>query len=106
MPKQHKNLFTKAYKKASLKIEISINLEANNIAELCNLDDRIKCITRTPAFIKPNDHKPDFQQNPSCLLINPAKSKLGKVSKRIIDKINKKLISEFHFKKNTDSVLK
>ena len=61
-----------------------------------------------PAFITLKDHKSDFQQNPSCRLINPVKNEFGKVSKLIIDKVNKKLISELHFNqwKNTDSALK
>ena len=112
MPEQqHKKLLhdnvTKKYKKAPPKLETSINLEAKNIAELIHLDDRIECIARTSAFITLRDHKPDFRQNPSCRLINPAKNELGKVSKLIIEKINEKLISELHFNqwKNTHSVL-
>ena len=96
------------HKKAPSKLETSINVEAKNIAELINLDDHIKFIARTPAFITLKDHKPDFRQNPSCRLINPAKNELDKVSKLMIEKINKKLISELHFNqwKNTNSVLK
>ena len=72
------------------------------------MDDRIECVARTSAFITLKDHKPDFRKNPSCRLINPAKNELDKISKLIIEKINKNLISELHFnqRKNTDSVLK
>ena len=79
-----------------------------DIAELINLDDHTECIAITPAFITLKDHQPDFWQNPSCRLINPAKNKLDKVSKLIIEKTNEKLISELHFNqwKNTNSVLK
>ena len=67
---QHKKLLhnnvTETYKKVPPKLGTSINLEAKNIAELINLDDYVKCIARTPAFITLKDHKPDFQQNPSC----------------------------------------
>ena len=79
-----------------------------NIAKLVNLDDHINWIARTPAFITINDHKTGFQQNLSCRLINPVKIKLGKVSKLIIQKINKTLISELDFNqwKNNSSVLK
>ena len=98
MPKQHKKLLhdnvTKTYKKVPSKLETSINLEAKNIAELINLDDCIECIARTPAFIKLKDHKPDFRQNPSRQLINPAINELGEVRKLIIEKINEKLISD------------
>ena len=61
---QHKKLLhdkvIKTYKKAPPKLETSINLEAKNTAELMNLDDRIECIARTPAFITLKDYKPDF----------------------------------------------
>ena len=53
-------------KKAPLTLETSINLEAKIILELIILDDRVECIARTPAVITLKDHKPDFQQNPSC----------------------------------------
>ena len=46
----HDNVI-KTCKKTPLKLKTSINLEAKNIAELINLDDRIECIGRTPAFI-------------------------------------------------------
>ena len=55
MPKQqHKKLLhdiTKTYKKAPPKLETSTYLEAKNIAKFINLDDCIKYIARTPAFI-------------------------------------------------------
>ena len=61
---QHEKLLhdkvTKTYKKAPPKLETSINLEAKNTAGLFNLDDRIECIARTPAFITLKDYKPDF----------------------------------------------
>ena len=59
------------------------------MAKLINLDDRI--------IVTLKDHKPDFRENSSYRLVNPAKKELGKVSKVIIEKINEKLISEIHF---------
>ena len=110
MPEQqHKKLLhhnvTKTYNKAPPKLETSVNLEAKDIAELINLDDRIEYIGRSPTFITLKDHKRDFRQNPSCRLINPTKGEHGRL---IILKINKKLMSDLHFNqwKNTDSVLK
>ena len=82
----------KTYKKVPPKLKTSVNVEAKNITELINLDERIKCMVRTPAFITLKDHKPGFRQHSSCQLINPVK-----VSELIIEKINKKLISELHF---------
>ena len=34
------------------------------------------------------DHKENFNVNPECRLINPAKSELGKVAKTIVENIN------------------
>ena len=41
-----------------------------------------------PAFITLKDHKPNFNTNPKCRLINPSKSELGKISKFLIEKVN------------------
>ena len=40
------------------------------------------------AFITLKDHKPNFRSHPSCRLINPRKTEIGKISKYILDKIN------------------
>ena len=40
-------------------------------------------------FISLKDHKENFQNNPTVRLINPAKNELGKISKIILDRINK-----------------
>ena len=113
MPKQqHKKLLhdnvTKTYNKVPPKLETLVNLEAKDITQLINLHKRIECIGRSPTFITLKDHKPDFWQNPSRQLTNPAKDEHGNVSRLIILKINEKLILDLHFnqRKNTDSVLK
>ena len=40
------------------------------------------------AFISLKDHKENFENNPKCRLINPAKSDSGTISKLILDKVN------------------
>jgi hypothetical protein len=40
------------------------------------------------AFVTLKDHKENFETNPKCRLINPAKSELGKISKIVLDDIN------------------
>ena len=50
------------------------------------------------AFISLKDHKENFQNNPKCRLINPAKSDSGKISKPILDKLSTKLRSIFERK--------
>ena len=59
------------------------------------------------AFITLKDHKPNFANNPTCRLINPSKSEIGIVSKKILQRVNAKIVSATHLNqwKNTDSVL-
>ena len=42
-------------------------------------------------FITLKDHKPNFLNNPKVRLLHPAKNKLGRISKSILDKINTSL---------------
>ena len=39
-------------------------------------------------FITLEDHKPNFQNNPTVRLLNPAKNEHGRINKTILDKIN------------------
>ena len=62
----------------------------------------------TDAFITLKDHKPNFNTNPKCRLINPSKSELGKISKFLIEKVNtiirdKSLVNQW---RDTDTVIK
>ena len=67
---------------------LQVTREAKDIAKSLNLDDRIEGHSEKSAFITLKDHKDGFQNNPKCKLINPAKSEIGKVSKKILDSIN------------------
>ena len=84
---------TKTYKKANKNKVNRINSEAKRIAEKLKLDDRIQQLQETEAFISVKDHKEGFPNSPSFRLINPSKSEIGKISKHILDKINKSLLS-------------
>ena len=55
------------------------------------LENRIETLTKKEAFIIFKDHKPNFINNPKCRLINPAKSNIGKVSKKLLDAINSEI---------------
>ena len=70
-----------------------INSEAKTIAEKLELDDKIQQLQETEAFILVKDLKEGFPNSPSFRLINPSKSEIGKISKHILDKINKSLLS-------------
>ena len=65
------------------------------------------CFARSNAFITWKDHKENFQSNPKCRLINPAKSEIGKASKLFIENINTKVrdISSFNQWRDTDSII-
>ena len=54
-------------------------------------EKRTEQIAKQQAFIALKDHKDNFANHPTCRLINPAKSELGKVSKQILDNINSKI---------------
>ena len=88
------------------KLQKSINLEAKSIATNLKLSDRIEKLAEVPAYVTLKDHKENFRSKPSCRLINPSKNEIGKITKTVLEKINKKLLKELHFNqwKNTDDV--
>ena len=100
-PKDHeklmKNNITKTYKKARTKLEKSINLEAKNIAKNINLADRIEHLPRAESFITKKDYKYNFTNNPTCRLINPSKNELGKISKSILERVNRTLVEQLKY---------
>jgi hypothetical protein len=80
---------TKTYKKSDIAQYNKINTDAKIIAKNLNIDDRLECLAMNKAFVTIKDHKDNFVNNPQCRLINPAKPELGKVSKVILDNINR-----------------
>ena len=77
---------TSTYKKADEKVIDDINLEVKELATSLNIEDRMECLAKQ-AFITLKDHKENFKNNPTCRLINPAKSEMGLVSKQISERI-------------------
>ena len=59
------------------------------------------------AFISLKDHQENFENNPKCRLINPAKSDSGKISKLILEKVNTHLraILNVNQWRNTQNVI-
>ena len=59
------------------------------------------------AFISLKYHKENFENNPKCRLINPAKSDSGKISKLILNKVNTHLrtILNVNQWRNTQNVI-
>ena len=102
----HKNI-TKTYKKVNLKVANSIELEAKSLSKKLQLDDRINTTGKRESFITLKDHKPNFDNNSICRLINPTKAEIGKISKLILDRINTKAVHTLQLNqwKDTKAVL-
>ena len=83
-----KKSIEKEYKKTPAAAESEINKKAKSIAENLLIENRVEKLARKNAFITLKDHKDNFLNNPTCHLINPTKSEIGRVSKKILDKIN------------------
>ena len=98
---------TSTYKKADEKVFDAINEEAKGIATKLDIEDRMECMAKQQAFIMLKDHKENFKNKPTCRLINPAKSEMGLVSKKILEKINTSIRSTTVLNqwKNTSSVI-
>ena len=97
----------KEYRKAPDNADMQINTEAKAFAQTLKIDDRVEKLAPKESFITLKDHKDNFLNNPTCRLINPTKSELGKVSKQILDKINRTIIHKTHVHqwKNTRATL-
>lgn len=82
-------------------------METREIASRLGIDDRMEIMANKQAFITLKDHKDNFDNNPTCRLINPAKSEMGLVSKQILDKINNNIRSSINVNqwKNSASVI-
>ena len=61
----------------------------------------------TEAYVTVKDHKEGFPHKLSFRLLNPSKSDIGKISKNILDRVNKSLIASTHANqwKNTSFVI-
>ena len=82
------------YKKSVIPLNNEINNEAADIAVDLKLHDRMEAYAQKEAFMTFKDHKDDFVNRPQCRLINPAKTEIGKVSKTILEGINKQVREE------------
>ena len=77
------------------------------IAEKLELDDRLYAFSKRDAYITVKDHKENFRNNTKCRLINPAKSDVGKISKKILSRIvtSVREMSQLNQWKNSFSVV-
>ena len=84
---------TKTYRKAPSNSVTEIIAEEKKIATKLKLDNRIDSLAEKECFITLKDHKPNFDNNPTSRLINPAKSEIGIISKKILERINAKIVA-------------
>ena len=82
---------TKTYKKSNGKKLRDINFAAKKLAEKFSVVDRVEVMQETEAYITIKDHKDEFPHKIPCRLVNPSKSNTGKISKAILDTINKNI---------------
>ena len=80
---------TATCKKASNNIKKKINATGKQVLHNNKVLKRMQGNGENNCFISLKDHKENFQNNPTVRLINPAKNELGKISKVILDSINK-----------------
>ena len=91
-PKTYDDLLNKHIQK-DYKIEKSCTVNKINQAHIkivhdLDLEDRVFKTAERPAFITMKDHKPNFENNPTCRLLNPCKPEIGKINKRLLENIN------------------
>ena len=70
------------------------NVEQAQVARKAKTKDAIAnrmLVNGNSCFITLKDHKPNFLNNPKVRLLHPAKNKLGRISKSILDKLNTSL---------------
>ena len=98
---------TTTYRKADGPIENEINQELKHITTKIEVRDRVENMAHGQAFISLKDHKENFENDPKCRLINPAKNNLGLISKQTLDRINSTIRSKTNSNqwRNTRSVI-
>ena len=101
------NFITSTYKKANSNIKKQINKAGKNLMRDKEVIKRVETNEEGNGFVTIKEHKNFFDNHPTVQLSNPAKNELGRISKLILDKINKKISQKFELNqwKNTDTVI-
>ena len=77
----YQNKTSQSPTKRRILIPYETSIQKKKIATKLGIDDRVDTTANKDAFITLKDHKPNFANKPTCRLINPTKSKIGKISK-------------------------
>ena len=97
------NNITTSYKKADQNVVDNINIEAREVTKDLAINNRIHKLPLKEAFITLKDHKENFEAVPKCRLLNPTKSYVGKISKVILEDINKEIRRQTGLQQWTDT---
>ena len=81
----------KSYKKADLKEAEDVREEHAKLSANLGLEERIFRTVKRDAFITMKDHKVDFRARPAVRLLNPTKNELGRVAKKELAVIIRKV---------------
>ena len=85
---------TKTYQKTTLSTKTKIDKETRTFAKKLKLEKKMEQYADKPAYVTLKDHKDNFKTKLPCRLINPAKSKIGIVSKIELERLNKELVNK------------
>ena len=100
------NSIISTYRKANSNIKKQINKVGKNLMRDKEVIKWMETNKEGNSFII-KDHKGNFDNLPTVWLINPAKNELGRISKLILDQINKKISKKFELNqwKSTDILI-
>jgi hypothetical protein len=94
---------SKDYKKVNRKELDKVNIEAAKLVEKLGISDRVEKFAEVNPFISLKDHKEDFNIRPKVRLINPSHSNVGKISRQILQRVNKEVREKTRLKQWTNS---
>ena len=75
------------------------------MANMKNILHRIQVNGKEECFITLKDRKPNFVNNETARLINPAKNEIGRISKVILESINKELRNKLQIQQRNNTTV-
>ena len=101
------NAVTNAYKKSNDEAQEAIIKEGKTIAKKFNVVEKMNKNIKSECFVTLKDHKENFANKLPARLINPSKNEIGRISKAILDRINKELRKTINVQQwsNTNDVI-
>ena len=83
---------TKTYKCSATNRIKNINYKSKSLGEKLVTDNTTEKMEETEAYVAVKDHTEGFPHKLSFGLINPSKSDTGKISKNLLNKVNKLMV--------------